>query len=554
MKRYLILIFAICFTLSPNAQRNKAVKKASSSTVVRKKGMADNGKKDKNGSTSKNKKSNDNTGKNKKNNKNSGKRKKANNGNSALKGLQNQRVQIRRNIKLQEQKLQENKADVAQRLQNLMSINNDIVTHQKSITGIQGDINVINGNINILRAQLATLQQQLDDCKRKFVKSMRYMSRHRTIQDKLMFIFSSQSLTQAYRRLRFVREYATYQRAQGEMIKAKQNEIYRKNKQLAAERGNKNKLLYKGQQERAALQSKQAEQQTVVASLQQQQQTIQTILTDQRKKDAALNAQIDRLIAEEVAKARARAAAEAKRAAAAAAAKQKAAELARKKAAAEAEARENARKVAAAKAAEARLKAAALAAAKKNAAEKAAAEQAAREAEANRMAVERKAAAEKRRNEIEVAKAKKESASVATMSSVDRQISGSFEHNRGRLPMPITGSYRIVSHFGQYNVEGLKNVTLDNKGINIMGQGGACARSVYEGEVSAVFGFSGTMVVMVRHGDYISVYCNLRSVSVHRGQHVGTAQVLGAVGADNILQFQLRRGTAKLNPEAWIGR
>ena len=120
--------------------------------------------------------------------------------------------------------------------------------------------------------------------------------------------------------------------------------------------------------------------------------------------------------------------------------------------------------------------------------------------------------------------------------------------------MPITGNYKIVSHFGQYNVEGLKNVTLDNKGINILGSGSCYARAIYDGEVSAVFGFGGSMVVMVRHGDYISVYCNLRSVSVSRGQKVSTRQLLGAVGTDNILQFQLRKETAKLNPEAWLGR
>ena len=133
-------------------------------------------------------------------------------------------------------------------------------------------------------------------------------------------------------------------------------------------------------------------------------------------------------------------------------------------------------------------------------------------------------------------------------------MSGGFEANRGRLPMPITGSYRIVSHFGQYTVEGLKGVTLDNKGINILGKPGCMARSIYDGEVSYIISYAGQMVVMVRHGAYISVYCNLRSVSVSKGQRVAARQVLGAVGADNILQFQLRRETAKLNPEAWLGR
>lgn len=291
-------------------------------------------------------------------------------------------------------------------------------------------------------------------------------------------------------------------------------------------------------------------------TLQKQQKTIQSIIEDQRKKDAALNAQIDRLIAEEVAKAKARAEAEARRkaAAAAAAAKRRAEELARKKAAAEAAARENARRVAEAKAREERLKAEARAAERKSAEEKARAEQAAREAEADRVAAERKAKVEEMRHENEVARAKKEVKEAMSLDSQDRKLSGSFERNRGRLPMPITGSYRIVSHYGQYNVEGLKNVRLDNKGINILGSSGASARSIFDGEVSAVFSFGGSMVVMVRHGSYISVYCNLRSVNVHRGQRVSTRQALGVVGEDNILQFQLRRGTAKLNPEAWLGR
>jgi septal ring factor EnvC (AmiA/AmiB activator) len=158
---------------------------------------------------------------------------------------------------------------------------------------------------------------------------------------------------------------------------------------------------------------------------------------------------------------------------------------------------------------------------------------------------------EREKDIAEVSRPKEETVFVT---SEDQRISGSFENNRGRLPMPITGPYSIVSHFGQYNVEGLKGVTLDNKGINIKGQTGARARSIFDGEVSAVFGIGGTMGVMVRHGSYISVYCNLSSVSVRKGQKVSTRQVLGTVGAENILQFQLRRQVAKLNPEAWLGR
>ena len=510
--------------------------------------------------------------------------------NANIRGLQGQRASIQKRIREQEQALRKNQADVKKRLEDLMALNGEIDQSQKKIDGIQKDIHHINGNIGILQAQLKTLQQQLQDRKNKYIRSMRYMSRHHTVQDKLMFIFSAKNLTQMYRRLSFIRQYSSYQKVQGQAIQAKQKQVNEKHRQLENVRGHKNTLLYKGKQEKTALEGKQTQQKEMVQGLQKQQKTIQAVIADQRQKDAAINAQIDRLIQQEVAKARARAAAEAKRkAAAAAAAKKRAEELARKKAAAEAAARENARRIAEAKAreaaaeaarrkaaeearaaaeaarkaqeeaaaqaeAKAKAKAQAKARAAAEAAQRAAAEQAAKKAEADRRAAELKAKADEERQAREIAAAKKEAQEAATLSSVDRMLSGGFEANRGRLPMPISGGYRIVSHFGQYNVQGLKGVTLDNKGINIQGKPGCVARSIYDGEVSAVFGYGGMWNVLVRHGAYISVYCNLKSVSVHKGQKVSTRQALGAVGSDNILQFQLRKETAKLNPEAWLGR
>lgn len=502
--------------------------------------------------------------------------------NASIRKLQNQRAEIQKKIKEQEKALQENKANVSKKLNELMMINGDIDKNQQNINNIEKDIHHINGNISILNTQLNTLKAQLKDRQNKYIKSMRYMARHRTVQDKLMFIFSAKNLYQMYRRLRFVREYANYQKAQGEAVKVKQQQVSNKHKQLQNVKGQKNNLLYKGQQEHAKLEANKSQQQEIVNGLQKQQGTIRVLIAEQRKKDAALNAEIDRQVEIEVAKVRARAEAEAKRQAAAIAAarQRRAAELARKKAAAEAAARENARRIAEAKARElaaekaaqqareaaiaaqkareaaaaAEEKRKAQAAAEAAAARKAAAEQAAREAEAAREAAERKQAADAERAKKEIAEAKQDQEDVQQFSSVDRMMNNGFEANRGRLPMPITGNYRIVSHFGQYNVAGLKDVTLDNKGINIMGGAGAKARAIYDGEVSAVLSYAGTVVVMLRHGAYISVYSNLSSASVSRGQHVSTRQVLGTVGPDHILQFQLRKERAKLNPEAWLGR
>ena len=147
-----------------------------------------------------------------------------------------------------------------------------------------------------------------------------------------------------------------------------------------------------------------------------------------------------------------------------------------------------------------------------------------------------------------------------TMSKADRELSGNFAANRGKLPMPISGAYIITSRYGQYAVEGLRNVKLDNKGIDIQGKPGAQARAIFDGKVAAVFQLNGLFNVLIRHGNYISVYCNLSSASVKAGDTVKTKQSIGQVfsdGTDNgrtVLHFQLRREKEKLNPEPWLNR
>ena len=468
--------------------------------------------------------------------------------------LKDEQAQVRQQIKEQERRLKANEQDVKKRLQNLMVINNEIADKRRTIDTIRGDITRLDGNIHVLQAQLKVLEHELDERKQRFQKSMRYMHRNRSIQSQMMFIFSAKNFSQMYRRLRFVREYAAYQKAQGEAVQSMQAQVAEAFEELKTSKRQKNDLLYRGEQEKKSLENKQVEQEKVVNSLKKQQKTIISIIDKQKKRDAELNAQIDKLIAEEIARAKARAEAEAKRKAEAEAAKKRAEELARKKAEAEAAARENARRVAEAKAREEKAKAEARAAAKKSAEEKAAAERAAREAEKARLAAERKAKAEAAAREKEVAAAKK-SVEKIYVSSEDQRLSGNFESNRGRLPMPITGSYQIVHRFGANHVDDVKgHVTLDKKGIDIKAQPGSPVRCIFDGEVSAVFGYAGTTVVIIRHGNYLSVYCDLASVSVSRGQKVSARQTIGRLGSEGLMQFQLRRGNEKLNPEGWLSR
>jgi septal ring factor EnvC (AmiA/AmiB activator) len=184
------------------------------------------------------------------------------------------------------------------------------------------------------------------------------------------------------------------------------------------------------------------------------------------------------------------------------------------------------------------------------------------EAEAQRKAAAKKKVAQSKKNgssgKSGVASAKGEASASTWTTAEDRKLNGTFAQNKGRLPVPITGQYRVANRFGKYNVPGLKNVTLDNKGVNYVGKPGARARCVFDGEVTAVFQFSGSKNVLVRHGSYISVYCNLSSVIVRKGQKLKARDLIGTVQTDesgnSILHFQLRKETTKLNPEAWIGR
>ena len=194
-------------------------------------------------------------------------------------------------------------------------------------------------------------------------------------------------------------------------------------------------------------------------------------------------------------------------------------------------------------------------------ARKRAEEEARRKAEAKRKA---EAAEEKK---TVAGDSKKSSGTVKTapskmneykIDSEDRRLSSIFTQNKGRLPVPITGPYVIVGHFGQYQVKGLRNVRLDNKGIDIKGKDGAQARAIFDGEVSAIFQYNGLSNVLIRHGSYISVYCNLSSVLVKKGSVLKARDIIGPVNTDKdgntVLHFQLRKETEKLNPELWLHR
>lgn len=399
-----------------------------------------------------------------------------------IRQLEKERNELHRRIDESETLLQSAGKDVKSQLENLALISGQIAERRRYLSAVRRDVNTIQQEINRLESEMKVLHGDLKHKRDSYEKSLKYLHRNGSIQEKLMFIFSADNLSQMYRRLRYVRQYAEFQRIKGEEIKAKLSEIQEKKKVTEETYQAKVALLKHQETEKKKLEAQEADRKKLLASMQKKQIQLRSELDRQRKAADRLNAEIDRLIAIEI-------------------------EAARKR------------------------------------------------AEEERR---RKLAEAKKQSESKSENKEKEKMEVYKVDDSDRKLSGTFERNKGRLPVPVTGPYVIVGRYGQYQVEGLRNVRLDNKGIDIKAKPGAMARTVFDGEVTAVFQYNGLANVLVRHGNYISVYCNLESVIVKQGSQLKTRDVLGQINTDTdgntVLHFQLRKEKEKLNPELWIAR
>lgn len=414
--------------------------------------------------------------------------------NKRIKELELKRSDLQKQIAETEALLNTTNKDVGSQLNGLNALTGQIEERRRYIDNISSDLQEVDSQLVFIDRQLDTLNISLEEKKRRYEASLRYLYKNHSIQEKLMFIFSAESLSQTYNRLRYVREYATYQRLQGKEIIRKQEEISKKQEELQGVKEEKIRLLAAREQEKRKLEIQEEKAQQVIKDLRSKQKGLQNEISKKKREADQLNNQIDNLIAIEI---------------------------------------ENARKRAE--------------------------EEARKEAEANKKAtansISKPATTSKPASSTPAAKPE-----AYGMSKADRELSTIFVANKGKLPMPITTSYIIVSHYGQYNVAGLRNVTLDNKGIDIQGKPGAQARAIFNGKVAAVFQLNGLFNVLVRHGSYISVYCNLAKTNVKQGDDVTTKQVLGTVFSDasdnnrTILHFQLRMEKDKLNPEVWLNK
>jgi len=133
------------------------------------------------------------------------------------------------------------------------------------------------------------------------------------------------------------------------------------------------------------------------------------------------------------------------------------------------------------------------------------------------------------------------------------KLSNDFLGNRGSLPWPVTNGV-VIQGFGTYSIEGIKS---ESSGLEIKTNPEASVRAVFEGKVVRVINVYGTYTVIINHGEYFTVYSNLRSTNVAAGQRVGTKQNIGTVANESStgipqVNFQLWKVSTPVNPKIWL--
>ena len=146
----------------------------------------------------------------------------------------------------------------------------------------------------------------------------------------------------------------------------------------------------------------------------------------------------------------------------------------------------------------------------------------------------------------------KPTGSVLVSSDADKALDASFKNNRGSLPWPVSGF--IIAHYGSNKLPG--GIVYDNPGVTIGAKIGEAVKAVFEGEVTLVSYIEDKQAVFIKHGKYFTVYSNLSSANVQRGDQVKTGQVIGKAGINDDGQgqvdFIIMQESTNVNPEQWL--
>ncbi len=434
----------------------------------------------------------------------------------SVKELEKQRNKTLQLLESTSKMLNETKKSQRSSLNKLTIINKNIVERKTLINNIGKEINELDGEVQRLNQEKRLLENRLSTLKRDYARLVQEAHLNRSVYTKIMFVLSANSFDQSYRRLRYLQEYSDYRKQQVRKIENVKTQIVVKSDSLNKNKQTKVEVVKQKEVEANKLTNDEKKEKGMLTDLKKKEKKLMADLKKQQKIANDLNNKIARIIAEEIRKAELKRKAEQERAAA----------EERKRLAAEEKRR--------------------LAAEQKNKGTKPS-------------TPSTKPSTKKEEKELSTS-APVQSASVSMLTKEEKLISGNFSANSGRLPWPTDKGF-ISGHYGVHPHPVLKHVTTNNKGVYIQTPSGTNARAVFEGEVTQRFSIPGSNnAVIIKHGEYRTVYANLTSIYVNIGDKVSAKQSIGKIYTDGDndnkteLYFQIYKGRTLLNPEGWIAR
>lgn len=423
---------------------------------------------------------------------------------NSKKDLENKKKRINDEISEINSMLSETKANKKSSIGALVNINMKLEKRQDLINTINAEIIEINRDIKESEKQTEQLKANLEKLKNDYARMIVFAQRNQDAYSKIMFVFASENFNQAYARLKYMQQYSEFRKKQAAEIITTQTLLLAKLKELKEQRHEKNVLLGNEEEEKINLSSEKQEQEQVLTELQKKEKELKVQL-DKKKQDAIeLQLAIKKLIEAEI--------------------KRKLEESARAEAAA----------IAAKKAKE--------------------------EKENKTKVVKEKTTKEKEKvivADVKPDKEKKENLFMPALTEETEALSADFSNNRGKLPWPV-GKGVICETYGEHEHPAIKGFMMFNNGVEICATKGTQARAVFEGEVTGIaVSPTGGKLVIIRHGEYLSVYSNITDVTVKTGQKVTLKQIIGTVAHDEeegktSMNLQIWKGQKTMDPSGWL--
>ncbi len=421
--------------------------------------------------------------------------------------LQEQRKNLQTEIETTNRLYLDVKKQTTTIVQRINLINKQISNRKKMIEVQNKEIEALDNELVRLGKDIAILDKELKQRQDKYANAIKMVMHKKQQENKLFFILSGKSFGEALRRMQYLKQYSRVQKSQATEIKEKNAQLVKKKEDVEQAKVERSQTLVSIREEQSKLIEEEKNRKSEMTEAKGKENELQKVLQDKQRQANRLNTEIEKLIAEEVARQERET--------------RRIEEEQRKKR-----------------------------------------EEQARIAEERRRKEEKKpkkGKSERKEEQVVTSEperpvVKKEPILAATETF---NLSKNFVANKGRLPMPVTGAATIVSSFGVHR-HSEWNVSTNNSGIDIQAQNNSDIRSIFEGEVSRIIAFPGyNNCVILRHGDYYTFYANIINVYVKQGQKVKTGEALGKIYTDSdtgisSMHFQLWQKTTKLNPEPWL--